>query len=146
MISTFIHQKFLLWSKIIQPSVYHEHRGEISTTYHSDYYDRLIPIKEKRGSKFKHDRYSKSEEGVLRGLHWDDKTWKMVSCLHGKIYLVVLDVRVVIQPKIHNMVVGNLHFITIHSNTSLNTTSWQWTLCNGKNSIFLTNCHTMVSL
>ena len=31
------------WSKnIIQPSVYHEQRGEISTTYHSDYYDRLI--------------------------------------------------------------------------------------------------------
>ena len=33
--------------KIIQPSVYHEHRGEISTTYHSDYYDRLIPIEER---------------------------------------------------------------------------------------------------
>ena len=80
--------------KIIQPSVYHEHRGEISTTYHSDYYDRLIPVEEReRGVQFKHDRYSKSEEGVLRGLHYDDKTWKMVSCLHGKIYLVVLDVR-----------------------------------------------------
>ena len=58
--------------KIIQPSVYHEHRGEISTTYHSDYYDRLIPVEEReRGVQFKHDRYSKSEEGVLRGLHYD---------------------------------------------------------------------------
>ena len=80
--------------KIIQPSVYHEQRGEISTTYHADYYDRLIPIEErKKGVEFKHDRYSKSHEGVLRGLHYDDKTWKLVSCLHGKIYLVVLDVR-----------------------------------------------------
>ena len=80
--------------KIVQPSVYHEMRGEISTTYHSDYYDRLIPTSEReKGVMFKHDRYSKSNEGVLRGLHYDNKTWKLVSCLHGKIYLVVLDVR-----------------------------------------------------
>ena len=26
-------------------------------------------------------------------MHYDDKTWKLVSCIHGKIYLVVLDVR-----------------------------------------------------
>ena len=45
------------------------------------------------GLKFKHDRYSKSKKNVLRGLNYDDKTWKLVSCIHGKIYLVVLDVR-----------------------------------------------------
>jgi len=80
--------------KIVQPSVYHEQRGEISTLYHSDYYDRLLPVDEReKGVFFKHDRYSKSHESVLRGLHYDDKTWKLVSCLHGKIYLVVLDLR-----------------------------------------------------
>ena len=80
--------------KIVQPSVYHEQRGEISTLYHSDYYDRLLPVEEReKGVFFKHDRYSKSHESVLRGLHYDDKTWKMVTCLTGKIYLVVLDVR-----------------------------------------------------
>jgi dTDP-4-dehydrorhamnose 3,5-epimerase len=80
--------------KIVQPSVYHEYRGSISTTYHSEYYDRLLPAAERNeGLGFKHDRYSKSKLGVLRGLHYDDKTWKLVSCLHGKIYLVVLDMR-----------------------------------------------------
>jgi dTDP-4-dehydrorhamnose 3,5-epimerase len=80
--------------KIVQPSVYHESRGSISTTYHSDYYDRILPAKDRnKGLAFKHDRYSKSQEGVLRGLHYDNKTWKLVSCLHGKIYLVVLDLR-----------------------------------------------------
>ena len=80
--------------KIIQPSIYHEYRGSISTTYHSDYYDRLLPANERNeGLEFKHDRYSKSKFAVLRGLHYDEKTWKLVSCLHGKIYLVVLDVR-----------------------------------------------------
>ena len=80
--------------KIVQPSVYHEYRGSISTTYHSEYYDRLLPANERNdGLEFKHDRYSKSKLGVLRGLHYDEKTWKLVSCIHGKIYLVVLDMR-----------------------------------------------------
>ena len=80
--------------KVVQPSTYYEFRGSISTTYHSDYYDRLLPANERNdGLQFKHDRFSKSKFGVLRGLHYDDKTWKLVSCIHGKIYLVVLDVR-----------------------------------------------------
>lgn len=90
----FYHGTILNQVKVVQPSIYHESRGSISTTYHSDYYDRILPAADRNeGLKFKHDRYSKSEEGVLRGLHYDDKTWKLVSCLHGKIYLVVLDLR-----------------------------------------------------
>lgn len=80
--------------KIVQPSTYYEYRGSISTTYHSDYYDRLLPAAERNnGLQFKHDRYSKSKIGVLRGMHYDEKTWKLVSCIQGKIYLVVMDVR-----------------------------------------------------
>ena len=80
--------------KIVQPSIYHEYRGMITTTYHSDYYDRLLPAGERNGGlKFNHDRYSKSKQNVLRGLHYDDKTWKLISCPHGKLYLVVLDLR-----------------------------------------------------
>jgi dTDP-4-dehydrorhamnose 3,5-epimerase len=90
----FYHGTVLNQVKIIQPSIYYESRGSISTTYHSDYYDRILPaVDRNEGLKFKHDRYSKSEEGVLRGLHYDDKTWKLVSCIHGKIYLAVLDLR-----------------------------------------------------
>jgi dTDP-4-dehydrorhamnose 3,5-epimerase len=80
--------------RIIQPSVWYEYRGSISTTYHSDYYDRLIPSADRAsGVSFKHDRFSKSDKNVLRGLHSDNKTWKLVTCLSGKIYLVVADVR-----------------------------------------------------
>ena len=90
----FYHGSTLNEVKVIQPSVYYEQRGSISTTYHSDYYDRILPAEERNaGLKFKHDRFSKSKQNVLRGLHYDEKTWKMVSCIHGKIYLVVLDLR-----------------------------------------------------
>ena len=90
----FYHGSTLNEVKVVQPSVYHEQRGSISTTYHSDYYDRILPANDRNnGLKFKHDRFSKSKRNVLRGLHYDDKTWKLVSCLHGKIYLVVVDLR-----------------------------------------------------
>jgi len=79
---------------VIQPSVYYEQRVSISTTYHSDYYEKILPANDRNnGLRFKHDRFSKSKKNVLRGLHYDDKTWKLVSCLHGKIYLVVVDLR-----------------------------------------------------
>ena len=80
--------------KIVQPSIYHEYRGMITTTYHSDFYDKLLPANDRNeGLKFNHDRYSKSKINVLRGLHYDDKTWKLISCPHGKLYLVVVDLR-----------------------------------------------------
>ena len=84
----------------------------------------MIPVEErKKGVEFKHDRYSKSHEGVLRGLHYDDKTWKLVSCLHGKIYLVVLDVRggnTTTNPQYGSWETYIL--ITINTNTSINST------------------------
>ena len=47
MISTFYHGTVLNQVKIVQPSVYHEQRGSISTTYHSDYYDRILPAEDR---------------------------------------------------------------------------------------------------
>ena len=75
---------------VYSPSVYREYRGEIFTTYHSSKHpvNNLLPTKINA-----HTRFSKSYAGVLRGLHYDNKTWKLVQALVGDIYLVVLDVR-----------------------------------------------------
>jgi len=43
--------------------------------------------------KFKHDKFSLSKKNVLRGLHGDSKTWKLISCPYGKFLLVVVDCR-----------------------------------------------------
>jgi len=75
---------------IYTPSIYREYRGEIFTTYHSETH----PVKELLPSDVVvHSRFSKSYAGVLRGLHYDNKTWKLVQALVGDIYLVILDVR-----------------------------------------------------
>jgi len=75
---------------VYTPSVYREYRGEIFTTYHNTAHpvNALMP-----NDVNTHVRFSKSYQGVLRGLHYDDKTWKLVQALVGDIYLVVLDAR-----------------------------------------------------
>jgi dTDP-4-dehydrorhamnose 3,5-epimerase len=41
--------------------------------------------------KWVQDDISVSRKNVLRGIHGDDRTWKLISCLHGAFYLVVVD-------------------------------------------------------
>ena len=43
--------------------------------------------------KFNHDKVSTSRKHVLRGIHGDNKSWKLVTCLHGEIYFVIVDNR-----------------------------------------------------
>jgi dTDP-4-dehydrorhamnose 3,5-epimerase len=43
--------------------------------------------------KFVEDDYSISNRGVVRGLHGDRITWKLVSCLSGSCFAVVVDCR-----------------------------------------------------
>jgi dTDP-4-dehydrorhamnose 3,5-epimerase len=40
---------------------------------------------------FIHDKFSISHKNVLRGLHGDNKTWKLVSCVYGKVFFVVVN-------------------------------------------------------
>lgn len=75
---------------IFTPSVFHEYRGEIFTAYH----DELHPVNSflPKNLHF-HSRFSKSYKNVLRGLHYDSKTYKLVQAVVGDIYLGVLDLR-----------------------------------------------------
>ncbi len=40
---------------------------------------------------FVHDKFSISKKNVLRGLHGDKKTWKLVSCVFGKVFFVIVN-------------------------------------------------------
>jgi dTDP-4-dehydrorhamnose 3,5-epimerase len=75
---------------IYSPSIYREYRGEIFTTYHSTEHPvtSLLP-----NNTVTHNRFSKSYANVLRGLHYDTKTNKLVQAVVGEIYLIILDVR-----------------------------------------------------
>ena len=70
----------------IEPAVFRDERGEFVETWNADDYDFA-------GEPFVEDDLSLSRKGVLRGLHGDDRTWKLVQCVAGALYLVVADVR-----------------------------------------------------
>lgn len=73
--------------QIITPDSYIENRGEIWTSYLSEEFDKLVSF------KFIHDKFSVSKNNVLRGIHGDEKSWKLISCPMGDITAVMVDMR-----------------------------------------------------
>lgn len=73
---------------LIERSVFKDHRGTFVEIFNSDEY-----IKEGINIKFVRDCISTSKKNVLRGIHYDNKTWKLIQCMYGEIYFVVIDMR-----------------------------------------------------
>jgi len=66
------------------PTIFEDFRGTYVETYNEKlYHEAGIKV------KFVQDDISASSQNVLRGIHGDSKTWKLVSCLYGEFYLVV---------------------------------------------------------
>ena len=68
------------------PTIFEDFRGTYIETYNEKLYTEAgIKV------KFVQDDISVSLRNVLRGIHGDSKTWKLVSCLYGKFHLVVVN-------------------------------------------------------
>jgi len=71
---------------LIKPEVFEDFRGQYIETYNENQYlDHGIDV------KFVQDDISVSNQHVLRGIHGDAETWKLISCLHGSFYLMVIN-------------------------------------------------------
>src|SRR5713226_1567510 len=71
---------------LIKLEAFEDHRGYYLETYNETlYHEHGITV------KFVQDDISVSSHHVLRGIHGDAETWKLVSCLYGKFYLVVVN-------------------------------------------------------
>ena len=71
---------------ITPPTVFEDFRGVYVETYNEALYQAAgitAPLVQ--------DDISVSSRHVLRGIHGDAETWKLVSCLHGTFYLVVIN-------------------------------------------------------
>jgi len=77
--------------KVIRPRVFYDFRGEYVETFSARGYQ----FRDHAGMpvEFVEDDVSLSKHRVLRGLHGDPKTWKLIQCLWGEIYVVVVDMR-----------------------------------------------------
>lgn len=72
---------------LIHPPTQHEDfRGDYVETYNEELY-RAAGI----ADRFVQDDYATSARHVLRGIHGDRKTVKLISCLYGKLYVIVVN-------------------------------------------------------
>lgn len=70
----------------IIPNVFKDHRGSYIEIYNKEFYDQNnVKI------NFIQDDVSISKKGVLRGVHGDNKTHKLITCLHGELQLIVVN-------------------------------------------------------
>ncbi len=71
----------------IKPITYYEDfRGRYIESYNHDIYTSMG-----LNVDFVQDDFSRSHRGVLRGIHGDSDTWKLVSCIYGSFYLIVVN-------------------------------------------------------
>jgi len=70
----------------IFPDIFEDFRGQFLETYNEKLYK-----KDGINIEFIQDDIAVSKKNVLRGIHGDNETWKLVSCLYGKLYFVVIN-------------------------------------------------------
>ena len=71
--------------KIIEPDVFTDFRGDLWTTWKKDEFPYDID--------FNHDKVSTSRKNVLRGIHGDFKSHKLITCLFGQLFFILVDNR-----------------------------------------------------
>jgi dTDP-4-dehydrorhamnose 3,5-epimerase len=75
----------------ISLSKFSDLRGESAQTFSEREY--VFYDDNNSAIKFVEDDVSVSHYNVLRGLHGDDNTWKLIQCLWGEVFFVVVDMR-----------------------------------------------------
>jgi dTDP-4-dehydrorhamnose 3,5-epimerase len=79
---------------LIKPEPLVKGQGEIAADFRGEFTEAYNGIKYKEQGievEFLEDDVSVSHKNVLRGMHGDDRTWKLISCLHGKIFFVAIN-------------------------------------------------------
>ena len=72
--------------RLIKLEGFEDHRGEYLELYNEKLYkSNNIDV------DFVEDDISIATRGVIKGIHGDATTWKLISCLYGKFYLVVIN-------------------------------------------------------
>jgi dTDP-4-dehydrorhamnose 3,5-epimerase len=81
-----IEETNLTGVKLLTTDRFEDYRGELGGVYDEEKY-----IESGLTAKFVYDMVSMSYKGVLRGMHGDRETTKLVQCLHGTVYSVVVN-------------------------------------------------------
>ena len=87
--------KFKIINSIILPDVkkilhssFKDKRGTIFTTIENNLTKKILP----KNFYFNQSKINYRKKNVLVGIHYDNKTWKLLSCIKGKIFHVVTNI------------------------------------------------------
>jgi len=133
---------------LIKPYIFKDFRGSYTEIYNNEIFK-----KSKKKIRFIQDDISISKKNVLRGIHGDKRTWKLISCLYGKFYFIVVNnnkkskqfrqwFSIILDDKSKNMILippkfGNGHYVlsktaifyykqsTLYNRNSQFTINWQ---------------------
>ncbi len=75
--------------KEFKSDCFKDNRGDLWSSYNKKKFNDKILIK----LNFLHDKFSFNKKNVLRGLHGDFSTYKLVTCPYGEIFQVAADYR-----------------------------------------------------
>lgn len=76
----------ILGLKIIYPhSTYKDNRGTYIESFNKRYYKKFLK------SEFLEDDFSLNKRNVFKGIHGDNKTWKLVSCIYGRCEAIIVN-------------------------------------------------------
>lgn len=85
-----VESTFLNGVVVLVPEIFQDARGFFMETFRKDKFLELgLPV------DFVQDNHSRSERGVVRGLHfqWDPPMGKLMRVTHGSAFLVAVDIR-----------------------------------------------------
>lgn len=71
---------------VIQLEPFEDHRGKFMELYNWEAFHEMHVH-----TPFVQDDISLSHKNVLRGIHGDEVTWKLITCIYGAFYVVVVD-------------------------------------------------------
>ena len=80
------HSKNLSLKVITFPTIFNDHRGEYIETYNKKLFE-----KSDASINFVSDCFIYSKKNVLRGIHGDSITWKLVTCIHGNFFIAIVN-------------------------------------------------------
>ncbi|MBX2998963.1 MAG: dTDP-4-dehydrorhamnose 3,5-epimerase family protein [Caldilineaceae bacterium] len=76
---------------LLTPAVFYDFRGEFVSTFNVNDYN--FHDADSNPITFVEDDLAVSRYSVLRGMHGDQHTWKLIQCVAGEVHFVVADMR-----------------------------------------------------
>jgi len=76
---------------LFKPNIFRDFRGTYTEIFNKRYFEDVIKKHLGKEIEFLTDNEVFSRKNVLRGIHGDDRTWKLFGCSKGHVYIAIVN-------------------------------------------------------